>query len=188
MFYINYSEEIIEKRIRVISTVTAMGAILVGINITYTLFSWLLPMCFGPNENWLSGVTDRTQIHVESTDKISVFLIWFVYWVFLMYIVTIAIRLGLRYRRGDYFCKQTYNLIYQLGLTISLAVIINFIVGPMHYYIVVNTFDGQNFSWRNAFYLDSRLFTIFFCGVLCCVIGWVMKIASDIKHENEAIV
>ncbi len=177
-----------ERKIRIVSTITGCGVLLIPVNIIYTVFSWLIPLCFTDPNRWGDWVEDASLVNATTFDRWTLFLNWSVYLLAVVFVMSIAMRICIQYRKGEYFSVKTYQLIFHLGVGIVGSITLFYIVRNIQALIIASTIDGDHFFDYAFLRIDSTLLTVLVCGVFFCIIGWVMKIASEMKAENEAII
>ncbi len=177
-----------EKRIRIVSKITAIGVIGVAISIFVTICSWLIPICITEPDLWGKAYKGDYEISVTNWDRTLMLMNWFAYMGLVCFTLSIALRLSVQYMKSQYFSIQTYSLIFKLGVCVMMVVVAYRVALNIGSLIFSSTVNGLSFWDIHYLYYESTEASLFFCGVFFCVIGWVMKIASEIKDENEAII
>ncbi len=175
-----------EKRIRNISLVTFFALLILGIYILYQTYSWLIPFCFIDPSIWQNIMNGELPVQVSALNRLSLFSNWTIYIMAVFIVLARAMQLCLRYYKGEYFSQRIYKLISFLGSGTCLCVALYYVALNLHNWIIFSTIDGRDFQFWT--YIDPFILALFIYGLLIFVIGWVMKIATEMKEDNEAII
>lgn len=174
-----------DSRITRLSTMMMILASLYAIYMPVSILWWLIPFAFAEPQIWTNlDFVDAPAIPTATR------ILYFAVWLTTILGGTLAILAGIKvldiYRRGRYFSEEAFRWIMRLGVMIVIAMLADTLVGATNTAILtMHNSVGQRMV---ALYIDNGDISLALCGLGFCLIGWVLRIAMQLKTENESFV